>query len=400
MTNSYPEDSKSISEFTPGELLMNFTRAPYMDVDEKTWNIEPPLPLWSLYREFTNSSLGILDRLPPEIIQIILHFLDFQSLTRFARTSGAAFDLVQHLPAYIDLFRYAPRLLTALAKSKLLKYHASSLLRHVLRNDGVCCSCKNRFGGYIFLPTADRVCLLCLNSNPHYRMMLYHIVVRNQLLPEAKCLKLRVMHAYSRFYCDPPESDGPDAVQYLVSTKQLKLLRESSYQPELDAAAAERLRKLERQYMGAEARDRRSSQSHDWLVSYVKWAEMPEHQDFDNNLRFLRRNMQDYPGMAYMRFPNISTRGKYEVENGHACFGCWFAYELLSNEKYPDRRAASPAPFVFIRDRRLIDRDQLLRTEEVLEHIKKCPGIDALRQELRYGTSQMIPVPWPVLWDV
>ncbi|KAL7793128.1 hypothetical protein V8C37DRAFT_409807 [Trichoderma ceciliae] len=355
MPEPTPHARMPLSEYTSGELLREFTR---------------PVPV---------SSLGALDKLPPYVLRLITDYLDFQSIVRLSQTSMAGFILLQTLPAYRDMIMYAPTVLTALGRSQLLKYHASSVVHQALRQESLCRACGKTFGGHVFLPTFERVCFTCLNSNLFYRMIPYHIIVRFRLLTQAQRLRLHVMHADSHFYRQPPTNGRQHRVQYLVSVKQIRQAKfgpfQTQLQNQLGRAAAERLHNSELLYIQGAASDPRDP------TTYASFAGR------------LEGGMHDYPGRAYMRFPNISEipGGGVNVEHGVSCLGCRYVYKLASDEIEPERRLLdTSAPILYIADRRLIRQDRLLRKEEFLEHVLICPGIEEFRtraEEITNGAS-------------
>ncbi|KAH8160954.1 hypothetical protein CIB48_g7290 [Xylaria polymorpha] len=124
----------------------------------------PPATPSSIRRESLRSSLGSLDILPTEILLLTLDLLDFQSLSRISRVSLKGKAVVENLPAYREMMEHAPQTLAALGQTRLLSYHSSSLLRQTLRS-AKCVSCCLEFGGFLFLPTCERVCFQCLHEN-------------------------------------------------------------------------------------------------------------------------------------------------------------------------------------------------------------------------------------------
>lgn len=114
-------------------------------------------------RQSLQSSLGLLDRLPAELLLLTLELLDFQSLSRMSRVSLRGKAVVEGLPAFREMMQHAPETLPALGQTRLLKYHSSSLLRQTLRS-AKCASCFS-FAGFLFLPTCERVCFECLHEN-------------------------------------------------------------------------------------------------------------------------------------------------------------------------------------------------------------------------------------------
>lgn len=110
------------------------------------------------------SSLGILDRLPAELLDEVLGRLDFQSAIRFSRVSFQGRDMLCSLPVFRDVIKHAPHALAALSQTKLLHLHSASELYNALRSER-CVLCPE-YGAYLFLPACQRCCWHCLRSNP------------------------------------------------------------------------------------------------------------------------------------------------------------------------------------------------------------------------------------------
>lgn len=101
------------------------------------------------------SSLGILDRLPPEILYMLLGRLDIQSITNFVRVSFRGNSYIQSLRAYRDLVAFAPQTLMALGKTGLLNLHSVTELHAALRQER-CASCVEY--GSVFATTHHYEC--------------------------------------------------------------------------------------------------------------------------------------------------------------------------------------------------------------------------------------------------
>ncbi|KAH6608602.1 hypothetical protein Trco_001948 [Trichoderma cornu-damae] len=332
------------------------------------------------------SKLGALGVLNYEVLHMVTYYLDFQSLIRLSQTCVAGFILLHDLPAYKDMVRYAPTVLPALGRSQLLKYHASSVIHQALRRESVCCCCQKQFGGYIFLPSFERLCFTCLNSNLIYRMVPYHIIYRYQLLTEAQRFGLRVMHFDSRFYNQRLARFRSPQSQFLVSVKELKRHTLLPPRPELLRDSAKWFINCDFRYLFGQLKDSRDYSYYRTFANHINddflWE---EHQDFEAEPDLVSRNAEDYPGAAYMRFPHVSggSGGSVKVEHGVACQGCWYAYELACDERRPRRFLRDAPEFELLDDclPMLIDRDRLMRVEEFTEHVKTCRGIKIYRQD-------------------
>jgi hypothetical protein len=117
----------------------------------------------AIIQRSSSSSFGVLDSLPLEILHHVLELLDFQSLSRLSRVSIAGKSIVESVLAYQIFMDYAPHVLTALSRTHLIASHsAKALFRAIISGDCIACG---EYGAYLFLPTAERCCLLCLHKN-------------------------------------------------------------------------------------------------------------------------------------------------------------------------------------------------------------------------------------------
>ncbi|KAI1201137.1 hypothetical protein F5X97DRAFT_291458 [Nemania serpens] len=128
----------------------------------------PPKPMGTNLQNRA-SSLGILDRLPAEMLHEVLRSLDFQPAVRFSRVPIQGKNILCSLPAYRDVIKHAPHTLKALSETKLLHLHSVSELHNALRKER-CATCPE-YGVYLFLPTCERCCWQCLRSNPTRRVV-------------------------------------------------------------------------------------------------------------------------------------------------------------------------------------------------------------------------------------
>ncbi|KAF6808060.1 hypothetical protein CMUS01_13972 [Colletotrichum musicola] len=161
------------SSIEPQKLIEKLSHRPYEILDAmitiNTWQ-SPPAPS-ALSRPLPRriSSLGVLDRLPPEITSTILGFLDLPSLAVFARASHRANDVIRSLRQYQDLLAFAPEAVEALRCTDLMRVHSAAHLHDALRSRR-CATCIER-GEFLFLPTGERCCWQCLRDHPLLRMI-------------------------------------------------------------------------------------------------------------------------------------------------------------------------------------------------------------------------------------
>lgn len=113
------------------------------------------------------SSLGSLDTLPVEVLQIIFDHSDALSLSRLAATSWRGHDLVHaqfSRPEYADLSTHAREAIIALSQMKILHLHSVQDMVATLRSAS--CVCCGNSGVFLDLIHFERVCFTCLSHNP------------------------------------------------------------------------------------------------------------------------------------------------------------------------------------------------------------------------------------------
>jgi hypothetical protein len=108
--------------------------------------------------------LGQLNRLPPEILSMIISALDVQAAERMAQVSFMGNLLVRSHPHLRDLKKSTPDALAALATDGIISLHSIHQLHATLRSDR-CATCP-AFGPFLFLLTSERCCLECIRYSP------------------------------------------------------------------------------------------------------------------------------------------------------------------------------------------------------------------------------------------
>lgn len=115
------------------------------------------------------SSLGVLDRLPPELLYQVLDYLDLLSLVQIISLSVRGRNIVLSLASYQGLIKYALSAVAILRKTRLISIHTLSDLYATLKSER-CATCQ-KYGAYLFLPTCKRCCWECLRLNPACRVI-------------------------------------------------------------------------------------------------------------------------------------------------------------------------------------------------------------------------------------
>ena len=131
-----------------------------------------PLPIpsyWPLVR-VVSASMGPFDSLPMDLLDdILLNYLDFQSLLNLMATCVRAREIIISLHEYRSLARAAPKALQTLLRTDLLRVHSAARLYTQLLSPR--CRACDQPGGFLFLPTCERACLLCLHNDMDFWVM-------------------------------------------------------------------------------------------------------------------------------------------------------------------------------------------------------------------------------------
>lgn len=110
--------------------------------------------------------LGVLDRLPLEIIHLTLILLDIQSLSDFRRVNKKAKLVTDSDPQYKTIRTHAPVSIRASLVIGTARFFSCQNLYETL-STAECDSCGD-FGGYLYLITCRRVCFLCFTEKADF----------------------------------------------------------------------------------------------------------------------------------------------------------------------------------------------------------------------------------------
>lgn len=322
-----------------------------------------------IQRSSIHSSIGRLDRLPAELLSMVVGHLDFQSLSRLSRTSLLARHIVEQLPAYSDMMAHAPETLTALGKTRLLRYHAANHLQRVLRSDE-CHDCGKYFGAYLFLPTCERLCHSCL---PFNCVTTTALAKRCFHLTERQLQTLPIMYSIPNTY-DVGRERSRLTVYRLVSVRQAKKLAIEVH-GSADAVQAFK-----------PAAPHNSNHS----FPRIMWTMQQYHdlplEETDRNP--IQEGVLDdeFGGMATIRFPTLTDGGP---DYGTLCRGCRVTYDEYQDSELPDRvlQELSQACIQhdelgrsFILDENVFEAiiRRLWSKRRFYQHVKECYGVARL----------------------
>ncbi|MCJ1462371.1 hypothetical protein MMC07_000971 [Pseudocyphellaria aurata] len=117
-----------------------------------------PLPR----RPIVQPSFGNLDKLPPELVGMVLEHLTLGDLEAVSSCSTGARLAVVAFPAFYNLLEYAPEILATLKITQLARSFAVKQIYETFTSFE-CTNC-GQFGGYVFLPSFSRCCLHCAET--------------------------------------------------------------------------------------------------------------------------------------------------------------------------------------------------------------------------------------------
>lgn len=110
--------------------------------------------------------LGVLDKLPLELLCNTLLKTDIRSLTDFRCVNARAMEVVNSILEYQLILRNCPALLRGLLSTGLgSSFSCEDLFRTLNAYD--CATCGD-FAGFIYILTCRRVCFLCFSEKPEY----------------------------------------------------------------------------------------------------------------------------------------------------------------------------------------------------------------------------------------
>ncbi|RBR05895.1 uncharacterized protein FIESC28_11259 [Fusarium coffeatum] len=309
------------------------------------------------------SSLGQLDSLPAELLLSVIDLLDFQSLSRLSRVSLLGKYVIEDLPAYRDVVEHAPEALVALGQTHLLSYHPATLIYSTLRQSR-CVSCF-AFGGFLLLPTCERVCFECLYENQSLRMTSPAMAKQCFGLTDQDLERIPVMHSVPgtfglRFQFAHKQ------VEHLVSVKQAKKLALEVH------GSAENLAKLRPTY-----RPGRVSMKDAAVFKHFHEASLdPPGCDLSRLPRKAEVVEDDFGGMASIRFPYLSDSG---TEKGVLCQGCVVTYSHYVQGMLPQHTLSQLVPADVGPYRPLLALlTRLWSQEGFREHVHECYGVRRL----------------------
>ncbi|MCJ1463071.1 hypothetical protein MMC07_001676 [Pseudocyphellaria aurata] len=113
-------------------------------------------------RPIVQASFGNLDKLPPELVGMVLEHLTLDDLEAVRSCSTGTRLAVLAFPPFHDLLKHAPETLATLKMTQLARSFAVSQVYETFKSSE-CTNC-GQFGGYVFLPSFSRCCMHCAET--------------------------------------------------------------------------------------------------------------------------------------------------------------------------------------------------------------------------------------------
>lgn len=123
-----------------------------------------------------NHGLGAFDRLPLEMIHMVLIRLDIQSLNEFRRVNKSARLITDAIPQYKRILAHVPASIRGSLNINTARFFSCLDLYEKL-STAECDTCGD-FGGYLYLVTCRRVCFLCFTEKTEYLPVLRKDAIR------------------------------------------------------------------------------------------------------------------------------------------------------------------------------------------------------------------------------
>ncbi|MCJ1413560.1 hypothetical protein MMC19_007681 [Ptychographa xylographoides] len=144
------------------------------------------------------STLGELEKLPREIINMVLLTLDLEALTVMRRVNICARRVISRLPEYKIVIEQAPSVLRAFLSVKLGSFTTLQRIYDALCSE-TCVGC-GRFAPMLYLFTCSRVCGDCLISDNSFLPKPINLIELDYGLGIRSIRELPALHAIPGLY--------------------------------------------------------------------------------------------------------------------------------------------------------------------------------------------------------
>ncbi|KAI9788579.1 MAG: hypothetical protein M1816_006828 [Peltula sp. TS41687] len=339
-------------------------------------SISKPAKPSTIQRDSASSTIGLLERLPLELVHATLNLLDFQSLSRLSRVSLRGEAVVSSLPAYRDLMEHAPHALTALGQTRLINVHSSAALRAALKSDQ-CVSCRE-YGAFLFLPTCERCCFVCLQRNQSLWVIPTALAGKCFRLTPKQLKSIPILYSIPGVYWIGRRISQRRKLLSVKMAKELGIVVHGSIEKMVSLPLAIR------RSASAEIR-LREFHTFKWLqdapLEPLGWSPftLPDKGNTPND---------NFVGMASVPFPSFLPG--LAAEKGIWCRGCEWTFEQYQRQRLASGVVSASVPRGCDPSRVLLAMQRRARSRSgFLEHIAHCHGARELILEIeRKGIKQ------------
>lgn len=147
-----------------------------------SWHV-PNYTVTPLQSQTDRSSLGYLDKLPPELLHMVFRHLTCGDLEAIHSCSTGGRVAVLSFPPYHRLLEHVPAILAILKETGLARSFTIMIIYETFAST-LCTNC-GEFGGYVFLVSFTRCCLHCAETELKF-MPVSHDSAKKELGVEGK----------------------------------------------------------------------------------------------------------------------------------------------------------------------------------------------------------------------
>ena len=318
-------------------------------------------------RVTATSTMGALDKIPAEILQMMLQNLDLRSLSRLSQTCTSGQNIVLSLRAYQELLQYVPAAMSALSGTRCISYFSLTQVHEAMCSEK-CVSC-GIFGAFLSFLTCERCCYECLTKNRSHWVTQPDLARKCFGLNEEQTKHLRILRFPSLF----PENDNPQSID-LVSVLSAKLVALDVHDsittmPDWQSLCTPRA-------MSA----RTGSENNE--NNYLRWIQQTPVHTTDKQSKGFQAEyyIPDdlFSGMAYVPFPTLAHG---HLDSGTLCLGCkWLSlgWSEMDSGELKTVLGGLACDTDKAEDMCMELRNRAWTREEFPEHLKTCYGIKRL----------------------
>ncbi|TKX19048.1 hypothetical protein C1H76_8939 [Elsinoe australis] len=333
-------------------------------------------------------SLGDLDKLPPELINMILQELDAVSSFELKRTCRKGNILAKSQPKSIHkIFNELAMFLAALRKTGVRDRHTLPQIWDVLTSNGRCTTCgidTHGFGPWVFLPTLERACYRCILTQKDFRLVRPDVAMEMfALTPQdlRKCDFFLSLRGPSRK--DDPITDRFDGEE-LISLQVARQIATRKHGEDFDFVGH-----LERNRKVAFVDDGKIDAGMEEWDRQEQMREMllPDWPD-GSTLDIISDRIDTHGALASWQLPVIGEGNS--LDYGHYCFGCLLEHHIEEQER---RAMMGQVRWDDLADlENPNDEHVLCRTRKhFLRHVRDCDAARLVKKGIEVGLVKPEP---------